>query len=201
MTHNDFRYRDLLRFGYEKTKENIWFLVVIAFVYLVLTGVTMNHAIGTLVSMVLTIAAIGLSLHITSGHAPKYEDVLIPFKTYHVALHYVVATILYVLAVIVGLILFILPGIYLGVQLQFYSYIIVEHKDMRPIDALKKSFEITKGHFWKLFGFSIIMVAVNLLGLLALGVGLLITLPITSLAYARLYRKLAEHHAGLAKTI
>lgn len=201
MTHNDFSYRELLKFGYDKTRENLWFLVVIAFVYLVLTGVTMNHVIGALVSMVLTIAAIGLSLHITSGHTPRYEDTLIPFRTYHVALHYVIATILYSLAVTAGLVLLILPGIYYGVQLQFYSYIIVEHKDMSPIHALKKSLAITKGHFWKLFGFFLIILSINILGLLALGVGLLFTLPITTLAYARLYRKLAEHHAGLATTI
>jgi Trk-type K+ transport system membrane component len=201
MTHNDFTYSELLKFGWEKTREHLWFLVGIAFLYIVLTGISSHSGVSILVSMVLTIATVGLSLHITSGHAPKYEDLLTPFKTYHVAVHYVIASILYMLGVIVGLLLLILPGIYFAVQFQFYSYIIVEHKDMKPVDALKKSFAITKGHFWKIFGFTFITVIVNLLGLLALGVGLLITLPVTAIAYARLYRKLADHHAGLAKTI
>lgn len=201
MIHNDFDYRELIKFGWEKTRENLWFLVCIAFIYLVITSITVNNHIGMFVSMVLTIAAIALSLHVTSGHTPTYRDILKPFQTYHVAVHYFIATLLYAVAVIIGLIFVLLPGIYYAVQLQFYSYIIVEHKDISPMEALKKSLEITKGHFWKIFAFSLIALVANILGALAFGIGLLITLPVTALSYARLYRKLADHHAGLTKTI
>jgi uncharacterized membrane protein len=199
MTHNHpFAYRELLTFGWEKTKAHFPFLlslVVGAFVIGLITGGV--PIVGDIIAGLVTIAMISILLMIVDGHTPQYRDLLKPFQTYYVTLHYFIALILYVLAVIAGLILLILPGIYVAVRLQFFSYLVVDHGHMKGIDALKKSWEMTQGKFWKLFGWSIVLFFINLLGLLALGVGLLFTIPVTAVAYTKLYRTLASpaaHH-------
>jgi uncharacterized membrane protein len=43
----------------------------------------------------------------------------------------------------------------------------------------------------KLLGFTLVMVGVNILGVMALLVGLLVSVPVTTLAYIYVYRKLS----------
>ncbi len=194
MTHHHFTYGELLQFGWEKTKQHMWFLIGIMFFYLVITIITHNlPALRDIVSMIMGIALIALSFSIVDGHTPHYRDLLTPFRDYKVTLHYFLAVILSILIIMGGLILLILPGIYLAIRIQFAPYLIVEHKNMGPIEAIKKSMDMTKGIFWKLFGFALIFVFINLLGLLFFGVGLVITLPVTGIAYTYLYRKLSGH--------
>lgn len=71
----------------------------------------------------------------------------------------------------------------------FFAGLVVD-KGLDPIEALKRSFQITAGKFWDLLLFVLIMLGINILGILCLGVGLLITLPLTSLALIYIYRKL-----------
>jgi len=194
MTHNHFSHGELLRFGWEKTKQHLWFLIGIMFFYFLITFITADlPVIRDIVSMLMTISLVALSFVIVDGHVPHYRNLLAPFQNYKITLHYFLAMIMYILAIIVGLILLILPGIYLAIRLQFALYLVIEHENMRPTEAFKKSWEMTKGLFWKLFVFGIIFILVNIAGFLALGVGLIITLPVTMIAYTQLYRKLSSH--------
>ena len=54
--------------------------------------------------------------------------------------------------VVLGFLLFILPGLYISARLMFASYIgLIEN---RPIlDSVKKAYEITEGKGWKLIGY------------------------------------------------
>ena len=195
MIHKNFTYSELLTLGWNKTKEHFWFLFTIALIYLVAMGAVGNvPVISSIVSMILTIAVTAVSLTIVHGHTPKYDDMIKPFRTYKVLWHYFLSSIMYFFAIVIGLILLIIPGIYFGVRLQFFIYSIIENEDLGPVDALEKSMKLTKGRFWYLFGFIMMVILVNLIGVLALGVGLFFTLPITGIAYAELYKKLLEQH-------
>lgn len=204
MKHKDFTYKELLGFGWAKTKEYMWFLISLTFLYFVVTFVVADiPVIRDILSMLMGIALTAVTLVIINGHIPHYSQLLKPFKTYKVTLHYVLGSILYGLIVFIGLIFLILPGIYLLVRLQFFAYLLVEHENMGVLESLKKSMKMTKGKFWSLFGFGLVFIGINLLGLIALGVGLFITIPVTCIAYAMMYRKLStetpthtEHHHG-----
>lgn len=192
MTHNNFTYKELLTFGWEKTKQHYWFLLGVAFIYLVLTVATGPVIpLNVVAAFVLKIAVIYVALRIVDDHTPKYADLVVPFRDYKILLHFVIGSILYALAVIVGLLLLVLPGIYLLVRLQYYSYLLVEHENMTAMDALRKSMDMTRGKFWKLFGFLLVFILINIVGALLLGIGLFITLPMTTIAYTLLYRKLS----------
>ena len=102
----------------------------------------------------------------------------------------VLVSLVKTVAVIVGLILFIVPGIIIGIKLQFASYLVVD-KNMGVVDALNKSSEMTKGIKMNLFLFGILLFLINVLGFLALIVGLLVTIPLSMVATAYVYRKLS----------
>jgi len=53
-----------------------------------------------------------------------------------------------------------------------------------------ESNRITRGHKWQLFGFVLLLLLINLLGLLALVVGILVSIPVSTLAFVHAYRVL-----------
>jgi len=71
---------------------------------------------------------------------------------------------------------------------------------MGPIASMKESYAITKGRFWKLLGFWIVIGLFNLLGLIPFGIGLLVTVPVSALASIYVYRELSREKAGLIST-
>ena len=93
------------------------------------------------------------------------------------------------IVVFIGFILFIVPGIIYGIKFMFAGYLIAE-KTMGVIESLKKSSEITQGSKMNLFLFGILTALINVAGVLCLGVGLFITIPLTMVATAYIYRKL-----------
>lgn len=101
------------------------------------------------------------------------------------------AAILGGVAIFIGLLLLIVPGIILGVLLVFFPFIIIE-KGTGPIAALKESAALTKGNRWKIFWLSLAMLGINILGLLALIIGLFVTIPVTYLALTHAYRELSQ---------
>ena len=68
---------------------------------------------------------------------------------------------------------------------------------MGPIEALKKSSQITKGVKLDLLVFSFLLTGINILGVLAFGIGLILTIPTTIIATAFVYRKLLSKTSGV----
>jgi len=111
------------------------------------------------------------------------------FSCYRLFFKYLFSTILYMLIVLGGLILFIVPGIIWSIKFQFYPYLIID-KGMGPVEALKASALITQGAKWELVGFGLIIGIISLLGVLCLVIGMFATIPTAWVAYAFVYRKL-----------
>jgi uncharacterized membrane protein len=78
----------------------------------------------------------------------------------------------------------------------------VVDKKLDPIGALRASGRLTESHTRDLFWFGLWLLAVNLLGALAFGLGLLITIPTTAFAAVHAYRRLlaAVAHEEPTKT-
>lgn len=93
------------------------------------------------------------------------------------------------IGVIVGLILFILPGIYFSLISMFSIFAFLD-SDRTPMEAFQESRRITKGHLLELFLFALALLLLNILGAIALLVGLLVTIPISLLATVHAYRSL-----------
>lgn len=89
------------------------------------------------------------------------------------------------------MLIMLIPIIIFGIRLQFYSYFIID-KGSGPIEALKKSWIATKGSYWNLVLLSLATGGLNILGALALLIGLFWTIPTTLLATAYVYKKLSQ---------
>jgi uncharacterized membrane protein len=146
-------------------------------------------------SMVLAIAVIRVSI----AHVRKEEISItsslsgLGWKDY---LWYFLTSIVMGLGILLGLVLLIIPGIILALMWMFSLFLVLDKHD-GVVSALKHSYHITLGHKWDLLALVIIMIVINVLGTLALLVGLLISLPVTYLAQARAYDLLlsgAESH-------
>jgi hypothetical protein len=89
----------------------------------------------------------------------------------------VVGAIVYVLVVGVGLVLFVLPGIYLAVALFFYNYEILV-ADENVVDAFKGSWELTRGERVNLFLLGLVVAVIaTILGFLGGVAGVVGSLP------------------------
>lgn len=195
MTKYNFSIKEILSSAWSETKKNAWFLFCVFVGTLVLSMITRHLMfINFIVSLVAGIALTTVSLVIAHGKTPVYSDLTKSFHSYKITLNYVLATILYCIAIALGFVAFILPGIYLAVRLGFYKFPVIDHENMNVIDSLKESMRITKGNFWKIFGFIITLVIINILGAIPFGLGLIITIPVSLLSTAILYKKLSAHH-------
>ncbi len=145
--------------------------------------------LDALFRVMVTMGLIEISIAFFHGHKAELGDLFhTKLKT---LFNYFLVSTLSGLIVLGGLLLLIVPGIVWGLRFQFASYFILD-KDMGPIQALKASWAATKGEVWDLFKLAIIVGLVNLLGLLALGVGIFVSAPVSLLAMAFVYRKLAD---------
>ncbi|MCJ7450785.1 MAG: hypothetical protein MUP58_03535 [Candidatus Nanohaloarchaeota archaeon QJJ-9] len=119
-----------------------------------------------LASIILFITAIRTFLEGKEESIPKRfyaEDLLRP------GINTAIGGLVVAILVGLGLLAFIVPGIYLGLALMFFTVYIVD-KDLNFLDAMKKSWHITKGHKIELFILLIILSAIN--GAIGFGTGL-----------------------------
>ena len=104
---------------------------------------------------------------------------------------FIATCILFYLIVIIGSFFLIIPGIYLGIRLQFYLAFIVED-NCGIIESFKKSWNLTKGLSIKLIVLWLIMMLISFVGSIALFVGIFIAVPLIILMYGYTFRKLTE---------
>lgn len=97
------------------------------------------------------------------------------------------AEVLAALVIFVGLLLLVVPGIIASLGLSFAPYIAVDTA-LGPVDAVKESWRITKGNKWRIFLLGLALLGINVLGIIVVFVGLLVSVPITLLAVVHAYR-------------
>jgi uncharacterized membrane protein len=201
---NTFSTKEALAFGWKITKENFWFLAGLCVIIFVVNylpavivqvlgikdsfGETIVSIVGWVVAAFFQVGILKITLELVDGRKPSYS-LLVNQKQFLVT--YLVATILVGLAVTVGMILLIVPGVMIGLAFMLYSYFIVD-KGAGITQSIRLSIEATKGHRWQLFGFALLCGLLNTVGFFLIAVGLFFTVPTTMLAYAYVYRKLAK---------
>lgn len=124
---------------------------------------------------------IALDLHDTS-----YSNFKRLFSCFPLIFKVFIAQLLFTIMVSLGLILFIIPGIYLMLRCGLYAYFIVD-QHAGIIESLKQSYTATEGQTWHLAS---LYLALLVIVLVAKPVGFLIMTPVSILAYAYVYRKI-----------
>lgn len=200
--NNLFSKKEAIKFGFEIAKKNIVFFLGVAVIwaFVVIISSSIQNSLNAnkqffvsflfnlfmwVVNSIISMGIINITLEFVDKKKPKLQDIYYTKKVFN----YILASIIRSVIVIFGFILFIVPGIIFSIKLQYSEYLIVDKK-LDAVDSIKKSWEMTKGVKWNLFLLGILLGLINILGLLCVFVGLLITIPLSMVANAYVYRKL-----------
>jgi len=193
---------EALRFGWETLKAHLGFLLGLMLLILGLNFLpelgrrqTLEAApllalvwtlCGYLIQMATQMGLVRISLRLVDGRQPRYGDLFGDLTTFG---RYVAGNLLFLLIILGGLLLLVIPGILCGIKYQFAPFLIVD-RNLGIKEAFQESAGITSGVKWELGLFFLMVMGINLLGLMAFVLGLLFTLPATMTAYTFVYRKL-----------
>lgn len=126
--------------------------------------------IGFLLSIY--IAFVALNFYVNAARIGKpYESLSEVLKVdFNQLAIFFCVEVCYGIIVAIGTILFIIPGIWLAVRL-WYAPLLAATQGATFGEAIKGSWQITRGHFWELFLMGLTMIGISLLGVCACFVG------------------------------
>ena len=198
---NTFTASSCIKFGWETFKKRALFLALVTLLFMVVLGLVRWIGHG----LILTIISYGISILVDMGIVAFYlkaHDALASVTIHDLwhpksYINYVLATLAVGILTVLGLIALIIPGIILILMWLFVKMLIVE-RDLKPLEAMKESARITKGNRSQLFLLLLLIIIMNIIGALLIGIGLLVTVPITLLSITHAYRLLAAKAGPVA---
>jgi len=185
---------EAIKFGWSTATSNLGLFIVALLIVCAISmfPVLFDSLVAMIVSgvlgMVVTLGIMRMSLKFVDGGRGELIDL---FETIPFIVSYLVASIVVGVVAMIGFLLLVIPGIIFSVRLQFYAWAVIDGRP-GPFASIQESWEVTRGAFWRLIGFWFVLAGVNILGALALGVGLLITIPMSLVATAHVYRQLTR---------
>jgi uncharacterized membrane protein len=132
--------------------------------------------IGGLIVMLTGFATLGNLLSFSEGQAPEFG----------------VMSAAGIVAILLVAAVALVVAMYIALRYSMSRFEVLDGAGI--VESLRKSTIITRGVKWKLVGFMLVLVAMNIVGLALLLVGFLVTLPISMIAMAHVYTKLRAHH-------
>lgn len=201
---------ECISFGWETFKKRAWFFIGVTVLYVIasfvlnfvggfisgfllaLFGSIVSHIAGFCVSVllnsVLSVVLISflLKAHEDAEHVSIDDAMRLPHYW-----NFVGMGILREIAVVIGLILLIVPGVIVSLMFSLAGYLTIE-QGLRPIEALKESMRLTNGHKGTLFLLVLMTIGLGIIGVVCLLVGMLVAGPVVALAWVHAYRQLQK---------
>lgn len=211
----DFGVKSIVREAWEILKQEKKFLLLFGLV-LVLGNMLLNGVsevftnqgwsaanslwgiITFLIKMYLGVITIVVSLKAVRGESLTVKEILVKDKK--VIWTYVLVSLLYGLVIIGGTILLIAPGIIFGLMYFLSTYLVVD-QGMGVKESMGESKRLTSGKRGKLFLIGLASLGINILGMLCLGVGVIVTAPLTVVMGGLVYQRLAEQPGKPTKSV
>jgi len=152
-----------------------WFMVPLVF-FAIVYGVFVAGPINYSVKWVF--------LKAVRGERIEIKDMFSVFqKNYWNA---VVANIVVGVIVGLGIVMLIVPGIIFACRLAFVPYLVID-REMDVMDALRMSWDMTRGYGWQIFFMGFLAFFIAIAGLIVLFVGVIIAVMWISAAFATIY--------------
>lgn len=121
--------------------------------------------------------------------APDITAVFDGFRRNYLGI--VLAHLLTVAIIGFGFVLLIVPGLIFLCRLAFVPYLVMD-KGLEPVAAVEKSWSMTRGYSWRIFGLYVTGVVLFIVGLLFFAVGAFFALMWTRAAFASLYHAIDQ---------
>jgi len=126
------------------------------------------------------------AFRILTGKSLQFSDF---FRGFNYFLPLFLAGLASGIIVSIGFMLLIIPGIYLAIGYMLATFLIIDYR-MEFWQAMETSRKIVTKNWFAFFVLAIVLALINLLGTLALGVGLLISAPVSACAAAIAYKEI-----------
>jgi uncharacterized membrane protein len=191
---------DALRFGWTETQAHLRTVLALsatgAFLALLQQALANSHA-GLLslavqiIQAAVTLAFMRVALKLVDGFP---VDLSRPAELIVGFLNYLLTAVLVALIIAAGFVLLIVPGVIWILKYGFATFLAAD-RGLHPVEALRESARLTHGMKSQLLPFGLALIGVNLLGAIALGIGLLFTIPVTLIAAAFVLRRLERREA------
>lgn len=204
MKEKKFIISEVINYGWRTTKLRFGFLVLITFLMLALDygPMYLNEVLfikGSFIHTIIVFLSFILSLIISLGlinislkiYDQKQVSLIDLFSSWKLTFKLLLSSIIYIIIVFLGLVLFIVPGIIWLIKFQFFGFYIIEGAG--PLEAIEKSGNLTKGAIWNLFVLGVILTLMIVIGILIFMVGFIVIYPITMMSMAYVYRKLQSY--------
>ena len=168
---------------------------VITIMITILGGYLINEDWGgNLLSLFVTPPiGVGLALfflNIHSGNKLEIKTIFNPFKD--VWLNSVLAYFMMIVIILIGFLLFFIPGVIATLMFSQVLYIIAEDNKIDPYNALVKSKKMMEGNKWKLFKIMLIILLLAIVCILTLGIGFIWLAPYQNAVYAKFYNVIKQ---------
>ncbi len=144
------------------------------------------EALSSAVSTLFTAGLLYLGVCLAAGKNCSWKMVAAGFPA---AVQLLIAAILMTLLVISGVVMLILPGIYLAVGYTLTLPLMLD-RGLGPWEAMEKSRKAIHKVWWKVFGLFLVMGIITAVSAIPVGIGLIWTLPMNVVLCGVVYRYL-----------
>lgn len=202
MERQGFSVGDVLKFSFEEWKKNwaLWLGITLfaVLIPMIPQALLMNISedailpqIGLNVIRLLLTILVHMGILTVAIMAAKQQSFTFSdfFSKFHLFPSYLLGKILFLAGFIIGLFLLIVPGIVFALKFNLWPFFVLD-RDAGGVDSLKESNKAVEGVKWDIFMFWVAAILLNIFGFLLLGVGFLITWPVTLIAWSKIYLKL-----------
>lgn len=149
-----------------------------------------------LVTGILSVAASGYFLARVRGNAAPQDLSVAVESGKRNFVNSILVSVLVSVFVAIGSLLFIVPGILFAYSFSMVYYVMNDRPELSPMEALKESYRLMKGHRWQLFCLTLSFIGWALLGALCLGIGSLWATAYLETATAVFYDELVNQDRG-----
>jgi len=151
-----------------------------------------NAAYGLIIMAPLSYGASLLCLKAVRGESFNVNEI---FFAYRRTLQIALANILVGIVVGLGFVLLIVPGIIFACKLSMVPYLVMD-RNMEAVEAVRTSWNITKGYSWTIFGMGFLSFFIILAGVILLIVGVFPAIIWISVAFAAMYEGINVEEKG-----
>jgi hypothetical protein len=180
--------------GWALVRDNLWvFIAATVLSWLISVGLAFVPVLGWVVGFVMLGGLDYMFLRRIRGETVQIGDV---FAGFNIAfLHLALAGLVKGLLTCLGLILCILPGIYLAVGYVFALPLVIDKK-MEFWPAMEVSRQVVHHHWWSMLGLVIVLAVLACAGFLVCFVGALVSIPVASASFMYVYEDLFGQKAA-----
>ena len=172
--------------GWETFMRRPWYLFGLSLAFFGLFVVSIGEAAITAFAAVLYGGYIAMMIKHFHGSKIEFDDMFVIQDRW---VYYAGLTIIKTFFIILGLLCFIVPGVYLSIRWMFAEILVID-QNMKPLEALKASSKLSEGVRGKLFWMSVVMILLTFLGLAFFIVGAIAMSIVVTFAYIKIYEDL-----------